>query len=551
MHRGTCEPAPPVGVYLNVIQAIWRRSAWTVTVTTGPQRALSIPATHVPVRLHDWKEPRMTEQVNVSSPPTAAPCQPTAEEAPRSLQGRIGVIELMLTVLAFSAPLTVVAAFAVFVLVYNRSAPVAFAVAIGLLVLFSVGYTTMSRYLPNPGAFYAYITAGIGRHAGLGSSFLAMFGYVTMAVGTVAFFGTVASSLVSDTFSGPSVPWYIYSSLCLAAVGILGYFRIDLSAKVLSVVMGCEILIVLIFNAAVLGDGGPEGRSLQPFSLSGFAADDVGLAVLFAATCFLGFEATAIFREETKNPDVTVPRATYGAVIFIGVFYLASIWLLIVAYGPSKAQSVATQDSVGMFQKAVTTYVGVWATDVVRVLLCSSVFACLLSVQNILSRYTYSLGVDRVLPEPLGRVHTKHGSPYISSIVVTVILLLVLGGFAVAGSDPAHIYSALAGTGGFALLVLMFLTGVSAVVFFRKRPDILDRKAFHMFVAPLLSAISMATVLYLAITHFTAMTGGSMTEAVSYQVALWATFVLGVVMAAVYRVRRPATYLRIGRQKVG
>src|SRR5262249_1490580 len=158
-----------------------------------------------------------------------------------------------------------------------------------LLLFFAVGYTTMTRYLPNPGAFYAYITAGLGRRAGLGSSFLAMYGYVTMAVGTVAFFGTVASSLVSDPFHGPVIPWYVYALLCVTATGILGYFRIDLSAKVLSVAMGLEVLIVMIFNIAVLIKGGPEGRSLAPFSLTGFGSDDVGLAVLFAATCFLGF----------------------------------------------------------------------------------------------------------------------------------------------------------------------------------------------------------------------------------------------------------------------
>ena len=135
----------------------------------------------------------MTDQASIPPliPPAAAPA-PT--DPPRTLQGRIGVVELMLTVLAFSAPLTVVAAFAVFVLSYNSSAPIAFAVAVALLMLFAVGYTTMTKYLPNPGAFYAYITAGLGRHLGLGSSFLAMFGYVAMGVGTVAFFGTVASS---------------------------------------------------------------------------------------------------------------------------------------------------------------------------------------------------------------------------------------------------------------------------------------------------------------------------------------------------------------------
>jgi hypothetical protein len=126
----------------------------------------------------------------------------------------------------------------------------------------------------------------------------------------------------------------------------------------------------------------------------------------------------------------------------------------------------------------------------------------------------------------------------------------MLIGLAAAKADPLKLYSSLAGTGGFAVLVLMFLTGISALVFFRRRKDIADRRVFHMFIAPALSAVSMGAVLYLAITHFTAMTGGSTTQAWVLQIALWSTFIVGIVLAAVYRVRRPATYARIGRQKV-
>lgn len=468
------------------------------------------------------------------------------------LRGRIGVVELVLTVLAFSAPLTVVAAFAVFVIGFGGSgAPVVFIVAILLLLLFAVGYTTMTRYLPNPGAFYAYITAGLGRRAGLGSSFVAMFGYVAMAVGTVAFFGTVASALIAETFRGPVLPWYVYSAACVAAVGVFGYFRIDLSAKVLSLVMALEIGIVMVFNIAVFADGGPEGRSLEPFTWGAFTSGDVGLAVLFAATCFLGFEATAVFREETKNPRKTVPRATYGAVLFIGSFYLLSVWLLIVAYGPSQVQTVANADYATVFPNAVESYVGVWAQDVVRILVCSSVFACLLSVQNILARYTFALGADRVLPSLLGRVHPKHGSPYLSSLAVTSVLLIVLAVVVINQADPGHIYGSLAGTGGFAILLLMFLTGVSALIFFRKRRDITDTTLWHTFCAPVLSVLSLGAVLFLAVTNFTELTGGSVGEAVVLQVALLAAFVLGILLASVYRVRRPDVYDRIGRQQTG
>ena len=472
--------------------------------------------------------------------------QPGNPQASHRLRGKIGTLELVMTVIAFSAPIVVVSSFAPFVIVYDGAgAPLAYAIGAVLLLLFAVGYTAMSRYLPNAGAFYAYITAGLGRRMGLGASLMAMLGYILMAVGTVAFFGTATQSLIVNVFHGPEIPWQVYSVTCLLGAGILAYFRIDLSAKVLLVAMLAEVAIVLVFDLAVFGNGGPEGPSLAPFSWGEFSSGSVGLAVLFAATSFLGFEATAVFREETKDPLRTVPRATYAAVIFIGLFYIVGTWALITAYGTSGVQGVAENNYAGMFNEAVESFVGVWARDVVQVLVVTSAFACILSVQNIMARYTFSLGVDEVLPAALGRPNRKHGSPSIASITVSAVLLLTLA--TQMGADPILIYGSLAGAGGFAILVLMFLTGVSVIVFFRRNPNS-GLSAWQRLIAPSVSAVSMAAVIYLATTNFTTMTGGSMESAVILQIILWGTYILGIILAHVYKSKRPEVFARIGRQ---
>jgi len=493
-------------------------------------------------------DPTYAADSPVPSPGTAPGPTAGARSGSDGLSGRVGVAELVLTVLAFSAPVVVVSGFTPFIIGFGGvGAPVAWIVAMVVLLLFAVGYTTMTRYLPNPGAFYAYITAGLGRPLGLGSSFLAMLGYFLMAVGTYLFFGTTTQSFVVDTLNGPDLPWQLFSFLCLAATATLGYFRIDLSVKVLSIAMVGEILIVLIFDLAVLRDGGPEGRSLTPFTWDAFSSGEVGLSVLFAATCFLGFEATAVFREETRNPRRTIPVATYLAVLLIGVFYILATWLIIVAYGPSQAPDVAATNSVGMFPDAMESFVGMWARDVMLVLLVTSGFACLLSVQNILSRYCYSLGVDGALPRALGRVHPQHGSPYRASLAISTAILVAVLLFV--GSDPGTTYGRLAGTGGFSVLVLVFITNAAVIVFFRRRRDIDDTNRWQTVVAPVLSFAGMAAILYLAITNFQLLTGGSTAEAATLQLIVWAVLVSGIVLGVVYRSLRPEVYARIGRQK--
>lgn len=489
---------------------------------------------------------KQTDSDLVDASAASSTQQPTRAQ----LSGRMGVIELALTVLAFAAPLaSVVGVLPLVIASGGVGGPMAFVAATVLLLLFSVGYTTMSRYLPNPGAFYAYISAGLTKVLGLGASFVAMLGYLMIGLGVTLFFGIVAQDLVVTTFHGPSLPWWSYSLALVIIVGLFGYFRIGLSARVLSVVMVLEIVIVLIFDIAVGTDGGPEGRSLTPFAWNSFTSGTVGIAVLFAVITFIGFEATAIFREETKNPRRTVPRATYLAVLFIGVFYIITSWLMIVAYGTTNAPAVAGANAPAMFTDAMNGFVGGWARDAISVLVVTSAFAAVLSCQNIVARYGYSLGVDKALPTVLGRVHPRHGSPYVSSLVFSGIFLVGVLGFS--RSDPAISYAWLAGAGGFPLLILMFLTSVAVLVyFFRSRATIDDSTRWHTVIAPALATLGMGAALYLSFTNFVLLTGGDNGIAIVLQVVIWAVFLGGIVLALVYRARRPEVYARLGRQTI-
>ncbi|MFJ9896759.1 APC family permease [Streptomyces sp. NPDC091280] len=497
----------------------------------------------------------MSDETAFTSTGTAEPTGTASQVGPLEgaspqLQGRMGVVEVAFTVLAFAAPLaSVVGVIPLVIGSAGPGAPLAFVAATLVLLVFSVGYTTMGRQLPNPGAFYAYITAGLGRAVGLAASLLAVLGYFMIGVGVSLFFGIVANGMVVNSFGGPSSPWWSYSLALVVVAGIFGYFRIDVSAKVLSAAMVLEIVVVLIFDLAVAVRGGPQGRPLTPFAFHSFRSGAVGVAMLFAVITFIGFEATAIFREETREPRRTIPRATYLAVLSMGVFYIVVTWLLVVAYGTAHATQVATTDPPGMFSDAMGRFVGTWARDVISVLVVTSVFAGVLSCQNIIARYGYSLGTDRALPSCLGRVHPRHGSPYVSSLVVSALFVVAVLAFT--GSDPATAYAWLTGAGGFPILVLMFLTSLAVLVFFhRSRGTADDSTRWHTVVAPALATAALGATLYLALTNFVLLTGGHRGTAVTLQVIVWGVFLAGIVLALVFRSRRPDVYARIGRQPV-
>lgn len=92
------------------------------------------------------------------------------------------------------------------------------------------------------------------------------------------------------------------------AVSVLGFFHIELSGRILGVLLIAEVIIVLVLDAVVIGGGGgPEGYSTGIFTPSAILTEAPGFAVLSAILSFIRFEGTAVFRDEAKDPERTIP----------------------------------------------------------------------------------------------------------------------------------------------------------------------------------------------------------------------------------------------------
>lgn len=473
------------------------------------------------------------------------------EVEPTKLRGNLGVIGLVFTVLAFNAPLAVMAGFVPVVIAFGNGigAPMAF-VAIGvLLTLFAVGLTTMSKFMHSPGAFYSYIVAGIGRPLGLGSAFLAFVSYLAIASCSYAFGGILVDSLVQGVLHGPAVHWWIWAILLWVVTSAFTLLDIDLSAKVLGVLMCGEVIMVVIWVAAVGVDGGASGISMDSFKPSAFLSGSISFGLLFALLSSLGFEAVAVFREETRDPVKTVPRATYLSVILLTGFYAIGAWAYITAFGPAKALTASAADPSGSFTASMGRYVGTTAVDIVSVLLVTSAFAALLATQNIAARYIYTLGSDGVLPRPLGRVHPRFGSPYVSAVVVAGLTLLGFGIPTIFGADPVKLYAGLAGLGAVGIVTLMTATNVAIVMFFRRNPEH-DPGAFKGIIAPALAFLGLGTILVMAVKSMAVVVGGTQTLANICTTFLVLVIGAGIGLALYYRQSRPEVYARIGRQDI-
>lgn len=473
----------------------------------------------------------------------------TAAEEPARLQGNMGVGELVMSVLAFSAPLTTVAGFVPVLLMFSgNTGPLIYLIATVILVVFSVGFTAMGRVVANPGGFYAFVTQGLGRPAGLGGAFLATFGYFMIGFFAPPFFAITVQSYVENNLNGPHIAWGWYALLIIVATTALAYRRIDLSAKVLTGVMILEVLIVVVFDLVSFAHGTPAGGGGAGLALPWIDDPNIGLALLFVVGNFFGFEATVIFREEVRDPERTIPRATYLAVAGIGIFYAIAAWAYVVYAGAAKVQGDAEANLAGMFNGSLTDLVGKTFVDVVVILLMTSILASMLSIHNVAARYSYSLGTDGVLPKMLGKVHSLHGSPYVSASIIGGLWALGVLAFVLMKTDPNVLYARASGVGSFSVLLLLFAASIAVFAYFRKNPSTDSR--LKTAVAPVVAAIGIGVVAVLAVLNYSDLLGGTGFTTTFFLVFTFALFVLGVVLANVLKVRSPATYQRIGRQEL-
>ncbi|MFV0374114.1 APC family permease [Microbacterium sp.] len=471
--------------------------------------------------------------------------RPTTTQPPTGTlaAGRLRVWDIVFFVMSAAAPLTVVvsAAPAAFHL-GGIGAPGAMLFAAGVLLLFSFGYTAMSSHVRNAGAFYAYVGRGMGKPAGVGIAFVTVLAYTLLAVAFHTFFGFFAQLTVGNLL-GLDVPWWIWSTISLVLVGILGSRKIDVGARVLAVLLTAEVAILVILAVAVLLNGGPEPASAAPFSFQAvFGGPGVAALIVIAFGAFLGFEGTAIYAEEAVNPTKTIPRATYIAVIFLGVFYAFSFWIVTLAFGVDGVIEMAMRDDyTEMIPIAADQYLGAWASVVVQILIVTSFFACVLAFHNATSRYLFALGRERLLPAALGRTNARTGAPAVASTVVAALCAIPIAIAAVLGADP---YLNLAfwtyAVGVFGVIFAQAVASVSAVTFFARNRR--GHSVWRVLIAPALGALGLLVALTLVASNFEVVSGveGAMNIWLLLPTPL--LFIAGIVVGLMLRRRDPGAY---------
>ena len=434
-------------------------------------------------------------------------------------KGRLGVLGIVFFVVAASAPLVgMTGAVPVAMLAGNGAAAPGAYLAVGIvLLLFSVGYTAMAHKVTNTGAFFAYVGRGLGIKAGVASAFISIVGYVTIQLAIYGFFGAILSGQMAAL--GLELPWYVWSILAWALVTALSLLSVDVGAKVLGTLMILELLSLIITAIAILANGGPEGWNIG----ASFAPDQIfaggfgggaGIAIAFAFASFIGFEATAIYGEESVDPKKTVRRATYWAIGIITALFAVVSFAMVTGMGAnaifeqvierSSIEGVPLADPAAVLFSLTDQYVGGWMVTIMSWLVVSSLFAGLLAFQNATARYFFAMGRGGILSERFAHVN-KAGAPRAGVILTSIIALVVIVIFAVAQLDPVlNLFFWMSAITAISIILVEILVSIAVIAYFAKNSG---ANAWQGKIAPALAAIGLVLGEYLLMSRFNLLAG--------------------------------------------
>jgi amino acid transporter len=316
-----------------------------------------------------------------------------------------------------------IAPYSVFGFVYSDAkgmVPLAYLVGLVGMFFTAMSYASMSRAFPLAGSVYTYAQRGLHEVAGFFSGWLILLDYILIP-SLLYLFSAVA---LRPLF--PAVPAWVWLAGFIAFNAAVNFVGIQFTARVNRYMLIMELVIVALFVilglTALYGGAGAGRLTLKPiYDAHAFSLATVAGATSIAVLSFLGFDGISTLSEENRGGRDAVGRATVVALLLVGALFMLQTW-------------IATDLSAGMhFGSAETAFYeiaeragGAWLrlVTIIAVVIATAI-ANAMAAQAAVSRILFAMARDGKLPSILAKVHPRFKTPYVSTLVVAGVSLLV------------------------------------------------------------------------------------------------------------------------------
>jgi amino acid transporter len=352
----------------------------------------------------------------------------------------------------------------------GEATPFVYLACLIAILIAASGIVEMARELPSAGAFYTYVTRGLGPRAGFVTGGLMFAAYALLPPAEVGLIG----SYLQSTFRAEldvNIPWWLIGLVPAALMVFLAFEGIRSSLRTALILFTVEVCIVLLLALIVVGHGGQDGLSLHPLNPSASPNGFNGLTTgfVFAALSFVGFEAAATLGDEVREPRRVVPRAVLLSVLAVGLLYVFCIWAEVIGLGAATVNRL--DGSATPWNDLAATYAS-WMKWPVIVASVSSMFAVMINSSNGIVRILNTMGREGLLPRLFAFIDPKRLTPSRAVFATggfTVALALLVGAVSGGLGNPAggsNVYGYLGFLLTLGILPVYVLTNLAAARYF-------------------------------------------------------------------------------------
>jgi amino acid transporter len=328
--------------------------------------------------------------------------------------------DLIIYGMVFMVP---IAPYSVFGFVWNDAkGMVPLAYLVGLIGMFftALSYAAMSRAFPLAGSVYTYAHRGLHEIAGFFSGWLILLDYI-LVPSLLYLFSAVALRPIF-----PNVPAWAWLAGFISFNAVVNLLGIEFTARVNRYMLIMELVTLALFVglglAALYGGAGAGGLTLKPiYDPRVFSLSTVAGATSIAVLSFLGFDGISTLSEESRGNQNAVGRATVLSLLLVGVLFMLQTW---VATDLARGMQFTSPETA--FYEVAQRAGGAWLRLVtILAVVIASAIANAMVAQAAVSRILFAMARDGKLPAILARVHPRYKTPYVSTLAVAVVSLVV------------------------------------------------------------------------------------------------------------------------------
>jgi amino acid transporter len=375
--------------------------------------------------------------------------------------------------------------FGVFGFVWNDAkGMVPLAYLLGLIGMFftAMSYASMAQAFPVAGSVYSYVGRGLHEVAGFFAGWLILLDYILIPALLYIFSAVALRPLLPGV---PGWAWIIAFVGFNAGVNLIGIrLTVRVNLYMLLFELATLALFVAMGLAALYGGHGAGGLTLKPvYNPAAFSMATIAGATSIAVLSFLGFDGISTLAEESRDGAGAIGRATLLALLLVGLLFILQTWVATdLAQGmrfssPETAFYEIAERAGGAGLRTLTLGANVLATGIANAMVAQAAVA----------RILFAMARDGKLPAVLAKIHPRYRTPYVSTLAVAGISLVVGLFFASRLDELSRIVNFGALT-GFLLLHLAVINHY----FFRQRSG----KWLRHLLMPLGGLLVIAYVLY-------------------------------------------------------